>query len=99
MILCRNGLEKLPFKLLNEPMFLQHAVDHRGRRPHRRRDDQVGRLAGHCHGLVRPRHLVAQPEQVAGQDEVDPGPVQRQRGHRHPLHPNAQNTQVRGKPS
>ena len=37
---------------------------------------------------------MAQPEQVAGQDEVDPGPVQRQRRHRHTLHPNAQDTQV-----
>ena len=48
----------------------------------------------HSDGLVRSRHLVAESEQVAGQDQVDPGPVQRERGYRHTLYTNAQDTQV-----
>ena len=46
------------------------------------------------HGLVGPRHLVAQQEQVARQDQVDAGPVQCQCRHGHSLHTHAQDSQV-----
>ena len=46
------------------------------------------------HGLVGPRNLVAQQEQVVGQDQVDAGPVQCQCRHGHSLHTHAQDSQV-----